>query len=110
MLNSIWEDVKRQFSYGNRVTQLIIVNVAVFILINLVMLGMSIGNGLEIPPSFDRLVNALSISADWKEVITHPWSVFTHIFLHEMPFHILFNMLNLYWFGRIVADFIGNQK
>jgi membrane associated rhomboid family serine protease len=110
MLHSIWEDVKRQFSYGNKVTQLIIVNVAVFVLINLVMLILYIGNGAELPEIFNTIVRTLSLSSDWKVLITSPWSIITHMFLHTDPFHILWNMLYLYWFGRIVSDFIGNQR
>ena len=32
------------------------------------------------------------------------------MFLHKGFWHILWNMLLLYWFGRIVGDFIGNQR
>jgi len=34
MFTSIWEDVKREFSSGNMVTRLIIINVAVFLVVN----------------------------------------------------------------------------
>jgi hypothetical protein len=32
------------------------------------------------------------------------------MFMHEDFFHILWNMLFLYWFGRIVGDFIGDHR
>jgi hypothetical protein len=31
-------------------------------------------------------------------------------FLHEDFFHILWNMLGIYWFGRIVGDLLGNKR
>ena len=34
MFNSVWEDIKREFQYGNTLTRLIIFNVAVFVLVN----------------------------------------------------------------------------
>jgi hypothetical protein len=32
------------------------------------------------------------------------------MFLHEGFFHILFNMLLLYWFGRIIGDLLGDHR
>ena len=50
------------------------------------------------------------ISSDWMHNLRHPWAIFTHMFLHIGPFHILWNMLIFYWFGRIVGDLIGDQR
>ncbi len=110
MVRSIWEDAKREFSYGNMVTRIIIINVAVFVLINLVRIVLFIGNGGEPSPLFQEIIRFFSMSSDWSHVLTHPWVIITSMFLHEGFFHILFNMLFIYWFGRIVADFIGNQR
>lgn len=110
MFQSIWEDVKREFSYGNMVTRIIIINVAVFVSIHLVNLILYVSNGGTPSPYFDKMVNFLSMSSDWKFVLTHPWGIITHMFLHVGFWHILWNMLFLYWFGRIVGDFIGNQR
>jgi len=52
----------------------------------------------------------LSISGDIVYDLTHPWVFFTHMFLHFDIFHILWNMLFLYWFGRIVGGFVGDQR
>lgn len=110
MLQSIWEDVKREFSYGNMVTRIIIVNVVIFLVINITRLLLFIGNGGQPSLVYDEIVHFLSMSSDWKYVLTHPWVIFTHMFLHENFWHLLWNMLYLYWFGRIVGDFIGNQR
>ncbi len=110
MLQSIWEDVKREFSYGNMVTRIVIVNVVVFIVVNITKLLLFISNGGEASPVYDEIVHFFSISNDWWQLLTHPWVIFTHMFLHENFWHLLWNMLYLYWFGRIVGDFIGNQR
>ncbi|MBK8350183.1 MAG: rhomboid family intramembrane serine protease [Saprospirales bacterium] len=39
-----------------------------------------------------------------------PWQLFTYMFLHEKFWHILWNMVALYWFGNIVGDLIGKSK
>ncbi len=110
MLQSIWEDAKREFSYGNMVTRIIIINVAVFVLINIINLALYIGNGFTPSPFFDDFLHFFCMAADWKYFLTHPWGIFTSMFLHESFWHIIWNMLFLYWFGRIVSDFVGNQR
>lgn len=110
MLQSIWEDVKREFSYGNMVTRIIIINVVIFILINLTGLFIKIGSGGDNTVLFPQIIDFFSMSSSGWFVLTHPWVIFTHMFLHVDFWHLLWNMLYLYWFGRIVGDFIGNQR
>ena len=110
MIESIWNDVKKEFSYGNMVTRIIIVNIAVFVLVNIVKLILTISAGFENSPAFSNFYKYFALSGDLWFDITHPWVFITHMFLHQGFFHILWNMLFLYWFGRIVGDFIGNQR
>jgi membrane associated rhomboid family serine protease len=41
-----------------------------------------------------------------------PWTLITYFFSHSMIqfLHILFNMLVLYWFGRIFTEYLGSDK
>ncbi|MDX1667084.1 MAG: rhomboid family intramembrane serine protease [Saprospiraceae bacterium] len=110
MFSSIWEDLKREFNYGNMVSRIIIINVGVFVLVHLVNLILFVANGGQPSPLFREFIHFFSMSSDWKYLLTHPWGIITSMFLHEGFWHILWNMLFLYWFGRIVGDFIGNQR
>ena len=112
MFDSIWKDVKKEFSYGNMVTRIIFVNIGFFLFVYLVKLILRIVHGGDpsFDPAFDNFSNFLSLSGNLFFDLTHPWVLFTHMFLHFGFFHILWNMLFLYWFGRIVGDFIGNQR
>ncbi|HHS96087.1 MAG TPA: rhomboid family intramembrane serine protease, partial [Phaeodactylibacter sp.] len=107
MLTSIWEDIKRQFSYGNMVTRLIIVNAAVYVLVNIVYVLFSHG---QVGGAYSTFIHWLAMSSDLMYVLMHPWIVLTNMFLHEGFMHILFNMLILYWFGRIVGDLVGDHR
>ncbi|MEM6318601.1 MAG: rhomboid family intramembrane serine protease [Bacteroidota bacterium] len=112
MLDSIWKDIKKEFSYGNMVTRIILVNVGFFLfvyLVKLILRGIH-GGDPSFGVAFDDFSNFFSISSDILFNLTHPWVFFTHMFLHFNFFHILWNMLFLYWFGRIVGDFIGDQR
>ena len=110
MFKSIFEDVKREFTYGNMITRIIIVNVGFFIAINILWIIFRLASGWENSGTYEMISQGLMMSSDWKHILTHPWVLFTHMFLHVGFWHILWNMLLLYWFGRIVGDFIGNQR
>ncbi len=111
MLTSIWGDLERQFNHGNMITRIILVNVVFFVVANIVNLLITVFGGFEHNGIFDSaFVKYFAIHKDLWFTLTHPWVIFTHMFFHIGFWHILWNMLFLYWFGRIVADFIGNHR
>jgi len=111
MLQSIWEDVRKEFNYGNMVNRIIIINVSIFILITLFSLTLRITHSWTFPQAtYDSILQFFLISSDWWHNLTHPWVFITPMFMHDDLFHIFFNMLLLYWFGRIVGDFIGDHR
>lgn len=112
MITSIWEDIKRQYSFGNMVTRLVIINVAVFVAINLIWVILRVGYGWtdDGMAAYDSIREFFMLSSDWFHNLTHPWVFITSMFLHDRFLHILWNMLFLYWFGRIVGDFLGNHR
>ena len=90
------------------VQKLIVVNVAVFALINIVnaIFGLFLS-------SLDQHVNVtswLAVPASLGKLVTRPWTLFTYMFLHEGFMHILFNMLVLYWMGVIFLEYLGPKK
>lgn len=106
MFQSIWQDIQQQFRFGNRVTQLIIVNVAVFVVFGFLGLISRGVDGGAVSSSIERF---FAFSPDWLHNLTHPWSIITYAFLHAGLGHIFWNMLLFYWFGRIVGDLIGDK-
>ena len=109
MFQSVWEDVKREFSYGNMVTQLIIVNVAVFVAMGLASVLLFVAVDPDKFSYYD-LQKLFSISDSFWYNLKHPWVLFTHMFIHGGFMHILFNMLLLFWFGRIFQDLVGSRR
>src|SRR3990172_712112 len=110
---SIVKDIKLQFSSGNVVTQLIIVNVFVFIAINIfrLVLFFSGYNRLEIEIAYYGFIDRwLSMPLSVNHFIRQPWTLITHFFLHAEFFHIFWNMVMLYVFGKILQEFTGNTK
>ena len=108
MFQSIWDDVKREFQYGNMVTRIIVVNIAIWIVVNIAKLILRIPT--EDASMYDDFLRFFSMSPNWMFILMHPWVLITSIFLHESFGHILWNMLTFYWFGRIVGDLLGNHR
>lgn len=88
------------------ITRLILINVMVFVAFTLIRV---IARFSEDRTWYDVLWRQVNLSGDWSFNMTHPWVLVTHMFLHIGLFHILWNMILFYWFGRRVEDLIGTR-
>ncbi|MEN9447846.1 MAG: hypothetical protein RJA25_1136 [Bacteroidota bacterium] len=103
---SVWKDIKWQYVYGSNLIRLILINIAIFLVINLITLPFML---FAKQTPFD-IVSFLSLYASPHNFIRHPWGIFTYMFVQDGFWHILWNMLALYWFGQILQDLIGKTK
>lgn len=102
-MDSILEDIKQLFKNGNYVGQTVLINAVVFLLLNLI-LAFS-------PDSWDyEILRWAGLSADIPESLMRFWGYFSYMFVHQRFFHFLFNVLWLYWIGRILADIYGQKR
>ena len=109
MFQSIIDDIKMQFKIGNMLTRIILINILVFVVINLIIAftgNMTLDSAVMNHPILDWLM----VPSGWLELLKKPWTLFSHMFLHVGFGHIIWNMLFLYWFGRIVGDFYGDKR
>lgn len=92
---------------NNAVIQLIFINVGIFLLLLVgeVILKLSQSEGI-----YATIISYLMMPSDVGKFFTQPWSLITYFFTHTGFFHILFNMLFLYWFGRLIQEFLGSDK
>lgn len=95
---SIITEIKESFRENGTVIRLIYINVAIFLVVRLVSV---------VWPDF--IYATLAMPTTWLGALTHPWTLFTYMFTHFDLIHILFNMLCLYWFGRIFEQVAGNH-
>jgi membrane associated rhomboid family serine protease len=89
--------------------QLIIINVVAFVIMGVLKVFSTI---LGFEDFFVLFHNQFAIPADWNEFILRPWTIITYAFAHDLTgiFHILFNMIALYWFGRLFTEYLGSDK
>lgn len=106
-MNSILDDFKFAFKTGNILNQLIVINVVMFVVLGVLGVFFTIvGYG----GLFEEISRYVSLPADLDRLVFQPWSLISYFFYHQGIMHILFNMLFLYWFGRIIAEFLGQNK
>lgn len=104
-MNTITEDIKRQLSSGSMVTRIIMVNLGFFVFFNLLKVLLFLV-GISVEPILEYFM----VSSEGLEILLRPWTLFTNMFLHIGFLHFLFNMLYLYWFGRIFQELLGNHR
>lgn len=86
-------DVVGKFIYANVIVYVFVLLIGVFsVLFNL-------GDELN------AAVRLLELPASLHLLLQRPWSIVTYMFLHERFMHILWNMVALYFFGRIFLNF-----
>ena len=101
-MNNFWS----QFKQSEMLNKLIYINLGVFVVVKAVdivimMLGIQEAN---------PVVGFLAAYSDWHDLLRHPWGVVTYMFLHQGFLHILFNLLWLFWFGRIFSEYFTGRQ
>lgn len=84
----------------------------VIMIICAVMQVIALGALIFQNPVLVYIYNNLVLHSDWNYVLSHPWTLITHMFLHNAYgiMHILFNMITLYFFGPYLEKLIGKKQ
>lgn len=101
----IADEIRLSFKNGSYLTKLIYINIAVWLLIRIIFVFYSL-SGSDGSPILDWL----ALPASFSTFLTRPWTIVTYMFLHFGFFHILFNVLWLYWFGKIFLEYHPPQR
>ncbi|MCE7057476.1 rhomboid family intramembrane serine protease [Algoriphagus sp. AGSA1] len=108
MYGNFWENLRNAFKHSdNSLYKLIAINILVFFVVLVFRVFMTIGG---LGSVYSTILSYLMMPASLPRLAVQPWSIFTYMFLHEGIFHILFNMLFLYWFGQLIHQFLGSRK
>ncbi len=110
---ALQNDLRMKWHTGGMTVRLILINVAVFVAMVLAYLLFlpAGGSGLGAQVLRDQyIVQWLRSTADLHELATRPWTVITYMFVHTGLGHIFWNMLLLWFGGRLFEDLLGGKR
>jgi membrane associated rhomboid family serine protease len=80
--------------------RIILINAVVFLVANIYATASNNG----------PLLDYVTLPANPHVFLHRPWTIITYMFLHVQLMHILFNMLWLYWMGKLFAEYMGEKR
>jgi membrane associated rhomboid family serine protease len=109
----LMDELRQQWRTGGALIRLVLVNALVFVALLLMHLVL-------IPIAGDRMIaevwsevyvmHWLQSTYVWGDVLFRPWTVITYMFVHLDFFHVFFNMLMLWFSGRLFMDLLGGKR
>jgi len=110
MNNNVFSDLKvKIFQSGDPSFFYIGINTLIFVVVALINVPFFLsGNGGLIYDDFIR--EYFAFPANILSQPLHFYTILTYQFFHDGFFHVLFNMLWLYWMGRVFLDFLKPRQ
>jgi len=103
----IWDEIKNSFKQGTSLTRLIYLNAFIFLIIKIIeVIGVLSGNAALA----SSVVAFLAVPASVGALAAKPWTPLTYMFTHQGFIHIIFNMMWLWWFGKIFLSYLDQRK
>ncbi len=100
------EELKKIFFSRNYMSRLLLINTAVFVAVTLINVFLWLLGYTGINPA----VTWLAVPSDINELLVKPWTIFTYMFLHEGFFHLLVNMIMLYFGSILFLEYLSQKK
>ena len=103
------DQIKEQFKQGSFLMRLIYLNVGVFLLMLLVRTLSFLATGEA--GTFAYYIQLwLALPSDPILFITRPWTLLSYMFMHADFWHLFWNMLVLFFAGRLFTEYLGEQR
>lgn len=107
-MSGLLDDFKSEFNKpNNTLVQLILINTVIFLTVILVLVVTRLTNHAEV---YQWVLDQLMMPWAPMALLKKPWTILTYAFTHADPFHILWNMIFLYWFGRLIEEYLGSRR
>lgn len=101
----IIDRIKYQYKTGDILIRLIFINIGIFLIIKILGVFFTLFK-IE---TFN-LLQFVAVPSQPEILLRRFWTPFTYMFVHEGFWHILFNMLWLYWFGKIFLEYFNGRQ
>lgn len=109
-MSSVFDDIRNSFNKtGSGLNQIILINVLVFVVFIILNVVLTLTGNKAI---YEMIAHQFFLPASFESFIYKPWTLITYFFTHDTGdfFHIIFNMIFLYWFGSLISEFLGSKR
>ena len=96
---SRWDNLKYKYTQLSIAEKIIVINVICFVI---PFVFNSVFYLFQIPTT--SLLDWVQLSPNFNTFITRPWTLITYSFLHADFFHLLWNMMLLFYSGRLMLN------
>lgn len=102
---SIWTDISSRYRRATPLLRLVYIDVGLFLALRVVAL-VSVLMGVPA----EQLIKWVEMPSTLEGLARQPWTAVSYMFFHYDVLHILFNMLWLYWLGRIFLEYFNSKQ
>lgn len=96
------KDIYKKYKAANAPLKFVYINVAVYVFVVLIGAFSTLFNAGD---TVDNVVRFFELPSSLPQLVMRPWTLFTYMFIHKDFSHILWNMLALFFFGRVFLNF-----
>lgn len=104
-MNNWLEDIKNKYRTSNIAEKLIFINIFVFVFTFVLNSFSSL-----FKTSGNFVIDWFALSPYFNELLYKPWSLISYGFIHSGFFHILFNLIFLYYIGNLFLNFFSKKQ
>jgi len=101
-MNSIFSSIRSNYKTGDGFTKLLYINLSFFIAYTIIWLPY---RGIE-----EGVINYLAFPSETEALIYRPWTILSYMFVHKDLFHILPNMICLYFGARLFLQHFSSKQ
>jgi len=110
---SAGEKLKSMLQMQPALTRLVLANIGVWFFLALVQVAGFLSAPTDLRGDLvwlDSVIKWIGVPASIPVLLQKPWTIITYMFVHEGFWHLFFNMIWLYWFGKIFMEFMPGKR
>lgn len=107
MRNFLISDLKNNFRNGGPAVRLILINLGIYIFFEIAgLIGFLFRTGSPEPV----IMEYLGVPSSLGSILRKPWTLFTYMFTHLDLWHIVSNLIMLWFSSRLFSEYLGQRR
>ena len=110
-MSNIFSDITNNYKNGNSFTKLLYINLSFFLIYIIIHVPQAVPLAEGGITKIENFVNNyLAFPSETQKLMHTPWTTLTYMFIHQSPFHILFNMIALFFGSKLFLQYFNNKQ